>query len=82
MSREIGMLVQAGLTPLQALQAATLTNAEMLRLEKQIGVLEAGFEADVLVVEGNPLENVRTLLDPLLVISNGRLALDRMSFGK
>ena len=81
-SREIGMLVQAGLTPLQALQAATLTNAEMLRLEKQIGVLEAGFEADVLVVEGNPLENVRTLLDPLLVISNGRLALDRMSFGK
>ena len=81
-SREIGMLVQAGLTPLQALQAATLTNAERLRLEKQIGVREAGFEADVLVVEGNPLENVRTLLDPLLVISNGRLALDRMSFGK
>jgi imidazolonepropionase-like amidohydrolase len=81
-SREIGMLVQAGLTPLQALQAATITNAEMLRLEKQIGVLEAGFEADVLVVEGNPLDNVRTLLDPLLVISNGRLALDRMSFGK
>ncbi len=81
-SREIGMLVQAGLTPLQALQAATTTNAELLRLEKQIGVLEAGFEADVLVVEGNPLDNVRTLLDPLLVVSNGRLVLDRMSFGK
>ena len=81
-SREIGMLVQAGLTPLQALQAATITNAELLRLEKQIGALEAGFEADVLVVEGNPLDNVRTLLDPLLVVSNGRLVLDRMSFGK
>jgi bifunctional ADP-heptose synthase (sugar kinase/adenylyltransferase) len=39
-------------------------------------------EADVLVVEGNPLENVRTLLDTLLVISNGRLALDRLTFGK
>lgn len=81
-SREIGMLVAAGLTPLQALQAATLTNAEMLRLEKQVGVVEAGFEADLLVVDGNPLDNIRTLLDPLLVISNGRVGLDRLSFGK
>lgn len=79
-SREIGMLVSAGLTPLQALQAATLTNAEMLRLEKQVGVVETGFEADLLVVDGNPLENIRTLLDPLLVISNGRVGLDRLNF--
>jgi imidazolonepropionase-like amidohydrolase len=81
-SREVGRLAEAGLTPLQALQAATITNAELLRLEKQIGVVEAGFEADLLVVDGNPLENVRTLLDPLLVISNGRLALDRLTFAK
>jgi imidazolonepropionase-like amidohydrolase len=81
-SREIGMLVDAGLTPLRALQAATITNAEMLRLEKQIGVLDAGFEADVLVVDANPLDNVRTLLDPLLVISNGRVALDRLTFAR
>ena len=81
-SREAGVLVAAGLTPLQALQAATITNAEMLRLEKQIGVVEAGFQADVLVVDANPLDNIRTLLDPLLVISNGRLALDRLTFGK
>jgi imidazolonepropionase-like amidohydrolase len=81
-SREIGMLVAAGLTPLQALQAATITNAEMLKLEKQIGVIASGFEADVLVVDGNPLDNPRTLLDPLLVISNGRLALDRLTFGR
>jgi imidazolonepropionase-like amidohydrolase len=81
-SREAVVLVEAGLTPLQALQAATITNAEMLRLDKQIGVIENGFEADVLVIDGNPLENIRTLLDPLLVISNGRLALDRLTFGK
>ncbi len=81
-SREIGMLVDAGLTPLQALQAATTTNAEMLRLEKQIGLVASGFEADLLVVDGNPLDNVRTLLDPLLVISNGRVVLDRLTFGK
>ena len=81
-SREATELVGAGLTPLQALQAATIVNAEMLRFEKRIGALEAGFEADVLVVDGNPLEDIRALLDPLLVISNGRIGLDRLSFGK
>ena len=81
-SREATVLVDAGLTPLHALQAATITNAEMLRLDKQIGVIAAGYEADVLVVDGNPLENIRTLLDPLLVISNGRVGLDRLTFAK
>ena len=81
-SREATVLVDAGLTPLQALQAATITNAEMLRLEKQIGVIAQGYEADLLVVDGNPLENIRTLLDPLLVVSNGRVALDRLTFAK
>ena len=81
-AREALMLTEAGLTPLQALQAATTTNAELLRLEKQVGVVEPGFEADLLVVDSNPLDNIRTLLDPLLVISNGRIGLDRLSFAK
>jgi imidazolonepropionase-like amidohydrolase len=81
-SREVGVLVDAGMPTLQALQAATITNAEMLRLEKQIGVIAPGFEADVLVVDSNPLDNIRTLLDPLVVISNGRLTLDRLTFAK
>ena len=81
-SREIGMLVEAGMTPLQALQAATVTNAEMLNRDTRVGVVAPGFEADVVVVDANPLENIRTLLDPLVVISNGRLALDRLTFAK
>ena len=81
-SREATELVAAGLTPLQALQAATIVNAEMLRLDKRIGAVEPGLEADILVVDGNPVDNVRTLLDPLLVISNGRIGLDRLSFAK
>jgi hypothetical protein len=36
----------------------------------------------VLVVGGNPLEDIRVLLDPLMVISNGTVALDRLSYGK
>jgi len=81
-SQEAGHLVEIGLTPLEALQAATIVNAEMLRLEKSIGAVEAGYEADLMVVERNPLENIGTLEDPLLVISNGRVAVDRLKFAR
>jgi imidazolonepropionase-like amidohydrolase len=81
-SQEVAHFVEMGFTPLEALQSATTINAELLRLEKSIGVLEPGFEADLVAVERNPLENVTTLQDPLLVISNGRVALDRLNFGK
>jgi imidazolonepropionase-like amidohydrolase len=80
--REILELVAAGVPPLSALQAATTRAAEMLRLESRIGQIKAGFEADAVVVDANPLERPATLLDPLLVISNGRVAVDRLSFGK
>jgi len=79
---EVANLVDAGLPSLAALQAATINNAQMLRRETQIGQVAAGFEADLLVVERHPLEDVGTLQDPLLVISNGRLGLDRLNFGR
>jgi imidazolonepropionase-like amidohydrolase len=82
LSKEVADLVEAGLTPLVALQAATITNAQMLRREKQIGQVAAGFEADFVVVERNPLEHVATLQDPLLVVSNGRVGLDRLNFAR
>jgi imidazolonepropionase-like amidohydrolase len=44
--------------------------------------LERGFEADLVAVEANPLEDARALRDPLLVVSNGRVALDRLQFAK
>ncbi len=80
--QEMTHLVEMGFTPLQAIQAATLVNAEMLRLEKSIGVLEAGLEADLIAVEMNPLEHIVTVQDPLLVVSNGRVALDRLKFAR
>ncbi len=82
LSREVVELVEAGLPPLAALQAATSRTAEMLRLDKQIGQVRAGFEADLVVVDANPVEHPRTLLDPLYVVSNGRVALDRLGFGR
>jgi imidazolonepropionase-like amidohydrolase len=54
----------------------------MLRMEKSIGVVEPGYEADLIAVEGNPLENIITVQDPLLVISNGRIGVDRLNFGR
>lgn len=80
--QEIANFVEVGLSPLEAIQAATAVSAEMLRMEKSIGALEAGYEADLIVVENNPLENIRTLQDPLLVISNGRVALNRLDFAR
>ena len=81
-SQEITHFVEMGFTPLEALQSATLVSAELLRLEKSIGVLETGYDADLIAVERNPLENLATTQDPLLVISNGRVALDRLNFSR
>ena len=80
--QEVAHFVEMGFTPLEAIQTATTVNAAMLGREKSIGVIEAGFEADLIVVEKNPLEQVMTLQDPLLVISNGRVGLDRLNFGR
>ena len=80
--QEMTHLVEMGFTPLEAVQAATIRNAEMLRLEKSIGAVEPGFEADLIAVENNPLDKITTVQDPLLVVSNGRVALDRLEFGR
>jgi imidazolonepropionase-like amidohydrolase len=81
-SQEVTHFVEMGFTPLEALQSATTVSAEMLRLEKSVGSVEVGYEADLIAVEQNPLERISTLQDPLLVISNGRIGLDRLDFGR
>jgi imidazolonepropionase-like amidohydrolase len=81
-SQEVTHFVERGFTGLEALQSATTVSAEMLRLEKSVGSVEVGYEADLIAVEQNPLERIATLQDPLLVISNGRIGLDRLDFGR
>ncbi len=71
---ELQHLVAAGLTPMQAIQAATGLAAECVGLEREIGTLEKGKRADLVVVEGDPLADVRTLQDPeriRLVLKDG-----------
>lgn len=79
---EIAYFVQMGMSHFEAIQSATIIAAELLRLEKQTGQLSPGFEADMILVPGNPLEDINALQDVILVMSNGQLGLKRLPFGK
>ena len=81
-SHEVTNFVSLGLSPLEAIQSATIVAAELFQWEGQTGVIEAGMEADLIAVEGNPLEDIRVIQDVLVVISNGRVAVNRLPFGK
>lgn len=72
--REILWMQAAGLTPMQIIVAATKQAAHVCNLEKELGTLEPGKIADILVVNGNPLDNLQALLDVKLVIHNGVIA--------
>jgi imidazolonepropionase-like amidohydrolase len=76
-ARELQYLVEAGLTPLEAIQAATGTAARALGREATLGSLGPGKAADLIVVDGDPLADIRLLQDHgrlRMVIQGGRLA--------
>lgn len=79
---EVERLVELGYTPFEALRAATVSSAELLGVADRSGRIAEGYEADLILVPGNPLEDVAVLQDVLLVMSNGILALKRIPFGR
>jgi len=81
-SGEVMHLVELGLTPVEALRSATNVAADLLGLGGKTGAIQTGLEADLIVVERNPLQDARALADVLVVISNGRVALNRLPFAK
>jgi imidazolonepropionase-like amidohydrolase len=70
---ELKLLVASGLTPGQALRAATMTASEMLDAPASFGAVAAGARADLLLVDRDPLADVSALADPPIVIARGRL---------
>lgn len=72
--RELDHLVRfGGLSPAEALQAATRTNARILQLQTETGIVEAGKSADLLVLDENPLDGLRALESPTMVVAHGHL---------
>jgi hypothetical protein len=71
--RELMRLVEAGLTPLEALQAATLNPARVLHLADSLGTVEAGKLADLVLLDANPLEDISNTRRISVVVADGRV---------
>jgi imidazolonepropionase-like amidohydrolase len=71
--RELELLVRAGLTPSEALEAGTRRAAEFLGVEEEFGTIQPGRRADVLILGKNPLDDIRNTRSLEVVISEGRL---------
>ncbi len=70
--RELQLLVQAGLTPVEAIHCATQTNAKMLHLEDRTGTIQAGKQADLLVLNADPSGDISNTEKIAMVFHNGR----------
>ena len=70
-ARQLSRMTRFGMTPLQALQSATTVAAEVMGLGYEVGKIEAGYAADFVAVEGNPIEQIELLEAPSAVIKGG-----------
>ena len=71
--REMAVFVEAGMTPMEAIQAGTRVGAELLRWDDRLGTVQAGKLADLIAVNGNPLEDMKTLERVEFVMIGGRV---------
>lgn len=72
-ARQLAYMVRFGMTPMQAIQAATISGAALMRRSDDIGVIESGHYADLIAVAGDPLANVAILEDVAHVMKGGVL---------
>jgi imidazolonepropionase-like amidohydrolase len=70
-AREVEGLVTNGLTPLQALRAATINDAKMLRWDDRIGAVKPGLFADLIAVDGDPTKDINALSSVAFVMKGG-----------
>jgi imidazolonepropionase-like amidohydrolase len=79
-TRELGWLVKAGMTPVQALGAATTTPAALLGMQDKLGRVAPGFLADLVAVEGDPLTSIDVMFTGVRwVMKDGKVVVDRLA---
>ena len=79
-ARELVLMVENGMTPMQAIVASTASAARLLHVENQVGTLEVGKLADIVVVDGDVLEDISKIADPInvkLVLKGGQAVKNR-----
>lgn len=73
LARELELYVEAGLTPLEAIRTATIIPARVMGVDGVRGSIEVGKVADLVIVEGNPLENIRNIRNVKWVVKDGQV---------
>jgi imidazolonepropionase-like amidohydrolase len=77
-TRELGWFVKAGMTPAQAIASATTIGAELLGMKDRLGRLAPGYAADVVAVEGNPVQKIDVLFTGVRwVMKDGAVVVDK-----
>ena len=72
-AREFATLIEAGLSPMDAIKAGTIVGAELLQWDDKLGSIEVNKLADIIAVSGNPLEDISTLEKPVFVMKDGAI---------
>jgi imidazolonepropionase-like amidohydrolase len=71
--REIELYVQAGFTPMEAIQVATIVPARVMKADKELGTVEAGKRADLTILDGNPLDSIHNIRKVEYVVTGGAM---------
>ncbi len=71
-AKQFPLMVKYGMSPIQAIQSATIVAAELLDSSLKIGQIKEGFLADIIAVDQNPLENIRTFENVVFVMKDGK----------
>ena len=82
--KELQLMVENGMTPMQAIQASTIHAAELLHLDDQLGTIAVGKLADIIIVDGDVLSDISKIADPYnvkLVLKAGRAAKNALGTG-
>jgi len=72
-AQEFQYMVKAGMPPMEAIKSATVAAAELLEISDKLGTIEEGMIADIIAVDGNPLKDIKSLMNVIFVMKEGKI---------